>query len=91
VAVNYFGVKRNYASSVDTKGATLRFTPAAMDSKNCNGANCQYTEHIAITLPRSYLTENQFSGIELSLKHDNGDTRVILHAVYVQDFLAQTP
>ena len=91
VAVNYFGVKRNYASSVDSKGATLRFTPAAIDSKNCNGANCQYTEHIAITLPRSYLTENRSSGIELSLKHDNGGTRVVLNAVYVQDFLAQTP
>jgi hypothetical protein len=91
VAVNYFGTKRNYTSSIDSKGATLRFTPAASDSKNCNGARCQYTEHIAITLPRSYLAENRSSGIELALKYDNGGTQVNLNAPYVQDFLAQTP
>jgi hypothetical protein len=91
VAVNYFGTKRNYTSSVDSKGATLRFTPAAIDSKNCDGDSCQYTEHVAITLPRSYLAENRSSGIELSLKHDKGSTRVSLNALYVQDFLAQTP
>jgi hypothetical protein len=91
VAVNYFGTKRNYTSSIDSKGATLRFTPAAIDSKSCDGTRCQYTEHIAITLPRSYLAENRSSGIELSLKHENGAIRVSLNALYVQDFIAQTP
>lgn len=91
VAVNYFGTKRGYTSSIDSKGATLRFTPAAIDSKNCDGTRCQYTEHVAITLPRNYLTENRSSGIDLSLKHDNGSIRVSLNALYVQDFIAQTP
>lgn len=91
VAVNYFGTKRNYASAVDSKGATLRFTPAGIDSSNCRNANCLYSEHIAITLPRSYLAENQSSGIDLSLKYERGRTRFNLNALYIQDFLAQTP
>lgn len=91
VADNYFGIIRNYSSSVDSKGATLRFTPAAIDSRNCKGTKCQHTEHIAITLPRSYLVENRTTGIELSLKHEGGSRRVTLDSVYLEDFLAQTP
>jgi hypothetical protein len=91
VAVNYLGTKRDYNSSVDRKGAILRFTPSAIDSKNCDGTRCQYTEHIAITLPKSYLAENRSSGLELSLNYGSGSTKVSLTPKYVTDFIAQVP
>ena len=91
VAVNYNGLKRSYSSAVDSHGNTLRFIPAAVDSRNCTGNICQYTEHIAITLPKSYLIDNQSNGIKLKLRFDRGSMAVNLGPNYVQDFLAQVP
>jgi hypothetical protein len=91
VAVNYTGVKRNYSSSTDSQGSTLRFNPAAVDSSNCNKEICQYIEHIAITIPKSYLQNNKNLGLNLNLNYPKGSTNVTIGPSYIQDFLVQVP